>query len=268
MTQSARLITVLMALSVIAAYGAATAGAQGLLENANVVQDCWTANPEIFPEREGELYLFYETHSIDMSWMHKLFNSCLSYSVLIQVATCRDGKPRLDPADVVYTTESISFGPISPDPEVPERIFVHSLPPGTLPAGRYDWQLVIECNDTNGDVTADGDIDDMCGGNPAVSPLVLGGPVIFGPDPIQVLDPHPGTMPLGRGPGENGTTRPWCFSVIAPPPPFAGTGSEDGGQLAKTDLAGVLQIISQDGRVLRRIPELEPEAAPGSTDPN
>ena len=97
-----------------------------------------------------------------------------------------------------------------------ETLLSFSAPPGSIPPGRYDWALVTECNDTNGTIVGtgvqDSDLDDSCGVNVGILP-VFPGPVMLGPEPIELFDPDPGGSPPGRGPGEEGTTRPWCFDV-------------------------------------------------------
>jgi len=99
---------------------------------------------------------------------------------------------------------------VVPMPGTPELLISFTASPFSFPPGRYDWAVFVECDDTDGFIGLDSDIDDACGINMG---LVLGGPLVLGPEPIEFFDPDPGGSPPGRGPGDEGTTRPWCFSV-------------------------------------------------------
>ncbi len=180
----------------------------------NVVQDCWTTDFDKDPDPELELYTFTGNETIEFTWKQKLLQSCSSYTVSLYVFDCQDGKPR--PGNVRYAATNVIFGPISPIPGVPEPLFSFSLPASVLPPGRYDWALLQECDDTNGTIfppRQDGDINDQCGLNVGFNPATGLFPVLYGPDPFQAFDADPGGTPPGRGPGESGTTRAWCFDV-------------------------------------------------------
>lgn len=183
----------------------------------NVMQDCWTTSLALDPDVELELYDFDITSPIDFIWKHKIIAGCSAYVVRIFIFECIPGKPSVVGNPILFVTAPIPFGPVSPIPGIPEIIFPPvTLAPGTLPSGMaYDWVVVTECDDTDGAIGPDGDIVDSCGANLG---FVLGGPLILGPEPIGLWDPDPGGSPPGRGPGENGTTRPWCFSVTGSPP--------------------------------------------------
>ncbi len=176
----------------------------------NTVQDCWTTNLDLDPDVERELYTFDTTDPIDFVWKHKILESCSAYSATIRVFPCRDGKPRMRGADVVRMFRR-NFGPVAANPAIPEQLKFFTAPAGALPPGRYDYVVQTECDDTNGRVRRDGDVDDQCGMTPG------GKPMIMGPQPAERWDPDPGGSPPGRGPGEEGTTRGWCFEVTPPP---------------------------------------------------
>ncbi len=194
----------------------------------NVLQDCWTTALSVDPDAELELYEFDTATDINLIWKYKLLATCSAYAYKIFFWDCEDGKPKTAGNPPVHVVPFILLGPISPVPGIPELLFAHTIPAGTLPLGSYDWAIAIECDDTTGAVTTDGDVDDICGGNLGLLPI-FDGPVILGPEPIRALDPDPGGSPPGRGPGEDGSTRPWCFDVVLPPlrsPPIADDGKE------------------------------------------
>ena len=182
----------------------------------NVLQDCWTTDQQVDPDVELELYTFTTDDSIEFVWKQKLLVSCSAYLASIWVFECIDGKPL--PGPIVYTAHDINFAELDPIPGIPEPLLLFSAPPGAIPPGRYDWALITECDDTNGRIAGapvpDADIDDSCGVNVGIGLPLIGGPVILGPEPVELFDPDPGGMPPGRVPGEEGTTRPWCFEVI------------------------------------------------------
>ena len=185
----------------------------------NVLQDCWTTDLTVNPDPELELYTFTTDDSIDFIWKQKLLLPCSDYLASIWVFDCLDGKPL--PGPIVQVFHDIPFGTINPLPGIPEPLLTFSAMAGSIPPGRYDWALITECDDTNGRIAGspvkDGDIDDSCGVNVGIGLPLIGGPVILGPEPIELLDPDPGGSPPGRVPGEEGTTRPWCFTVNAVP---------------------------------------------------
>jgi len=180
----------------------------------NVLQDCWTTNQEINPYVELEGYEFTPNDSVSFIWKHKVMEPCSNYVATIFGFECRVGKPK--PQGVKFSFRDIQFGRIDPDPVFPERLFEFVTVPGGIPPGRYDWLLVVECNDSGNGIPIgpDGEIDDECGVNLGTPPANPIGVVIFGPEPTEVLDPDPGGFPPGRGSGEEGTTRPWCFEVL------------------------------------------------------
>ena len=211
----------------------------------NLLQDCWTTSLALDPDPELELYDFDgSTDFIDFLWKHKIIAGCSAYVARIYIWQCRDGKQAIFGEPIVFATANIPFGPVSPIPGIPEIIFPPvTLTPGTLPPGRYDWAIGTECDDTDGGLSRDGDIEDTCGLNLGLPPAVTPPVPLLGPDPIQIWDADPGGAPPGRGPGENGTTRPWCFQV---------TGSADGGAAAKApvpvqDWPGRRVIGPEDG---------------------
>ena len=183
----------------------------------NVLQDCWTTSLNLDPDPELELYTFTTADSIDFVWKQKLQETCSAYLASIWVFQCIAGKPL--PGAIVQVFHDISLGQQDPVPGTPEPLLSFSAPPGSIPPGRYDWALVTECDDTNGRIAGapvpDSDIDDSCGVNVGVLP-VFPGPVMLGPEPVELFDADPGGSPAGRGPGEEGTTRPWCFTVVSP----------------------------------------------------
>ncbi len=205
-----------LALAALPAWG----GGPALPAPVTALQDCWTTALTLDPDAERELYEFDADTDITLVWKHKILVSCSSYHTRLHVWDCVDGKPKTAGHPPVYV-DSTLLGPISPIPGIPELLFADTIPAGTLPAGRYDWAILVECDDTNGAVATDGDFDDICGGNLGLLP-VFDGPVIFGPEPepARALDGDPGGSPPGRGPGEDRSTRPWCFEVLPEPPPF------------------------------------------------
>ena len=169
----------------------------------NVLQDCWTTE-EFTADPELEQYLFDANHFIGFIWKHKIFEPCENYMATIVGTPCREGKP---PIKVAWMIRNIQFGPIPPGMEY---LFGIMVPPAIAP-GDYDWFIVTECNDTNGIIppNPDGDIDDVIGANLGL----LRPPVVYGSEPVEILDPDPGGWPPGRRPGEEGSTRCWCFRV-------------------------------------------------------
>ena len=144
---------------------------------------------------------------------------------------------------------------INPIPGVPEPLLSFSALSGLIPPGRYDWALLTECRDTDGTIIGafrkDGDIDDECGINVGLNPAAGLFPVLFGPEPLDLLDADPGGSPPGRGPGEEGTTRPWCFTVNP------GVGFPDVGErgqrfsrrLRPIDKGPAVSVDLQNGRI-------------------
>lgn len=188
--------------------------------DVNVLQDCWTTDLQQDSDPERELYSFTTDDPISFVWKHKILENCSSYRFSIHATQCTEGKPRVGP--IAFEAINISVGPVNADPADPEPLFSYTATPGSIPPGSYDWMLLVECNDTNGTIRSpgpkvDGDIDDQCGINVGLNPPAGLFPVLFGPDPLQVMDPDPGGAPPGRVPGESGTTRPWCFDVVQAP---------------------------------------------------
>ncbi len=185
----------------------------------NVLQDCWTTNLTVDPDPELELYTFTTADSIDFIWKHKILTTCSNYLASIWLFDCLDGKPL--PGAIQQVFHDIDFGEQDPIPGIPEPLLSFNAPPGSIPPGRYDWAMITECDDTNGRIAGspvpDNDLDDSCGVNVGLAPAPgFPGPVMLGPEPIELFDPDPGGSPSGRGPGEEGTTRPWCFTVVSP----------------------------------------------------
>ena len=217
------LVTVLLAAPTILGQGSATVSGAGAPAPApvNVLQDCWTTDLDDDPDKEKELYTFTTADSIEFVWKQKLLLTCTDYKATILGFDCVDGKRSVfgHPGRFLFANIPFAGGnPIDPDPSNPERIFSFSATPGSISPGTYDWILVTECNDTNGTVGLDGDIDDQCGINMGKAPTVPGKPLVLGPEPIELLDPDPGGSPPGRVPGDEGTTRGWCFRVTAAVP--------------------------------------------------
>jgi hypothetical protein len=107
---------------------------------------------------------------------------------------------------VDWVVPNISFGDLEPG-EWMFTVHVRGIPEGT-----WDWFVVTECNDTNGTIppTKDGNIDDVIGANLGTMTYP---PLVYGPEPVGVLDPDLGGYPPGRLPGEGGNCRCWCFTV-------------------------------------------------------
>ena len=185
-----------------------------LNDPVNVLQDCWTTNLTLDSDPELELYTFATTDPIDFIWKHKILETCSAYLASIWVFECIAGKPL--PGPIVQVFHDIDLGQQDPMPGVPEPLFTFTAPPGSIPPGRYDWAMITECDDTNGRIAGspvpDNDIDDSCGVNVGILPTFPGS-VMLGPEPMELFDVDPGGSPPGRGPGEEGTTRPWCFDV-------------------------------------------------------
>ena len=181
----------------------------------NVLQDCWTTNININPDRELEGYEYSVNDRVTFIWKHKVLEFCENYVASIFGFECREGKVK--PSGVRFEFRDIQYGAIDPNPEVPELLFEFTAGAGSIQPGRYDWVLFVECNDLGGNgipIGKDEDVDDTCGintGRPPQNPL---GVVIFGPEPNEALDAAPGGSPPGRGPGEEGPNRPWCFEVF------------------------------------------------------
>ena len=170
----------------------------------NTLQDCWTSN--VFIELED--YQFAPEELIIFSWGHRIERTCSSYSARLLIFAC-EADPKTAP-EIALTVE-LGFGAIEPDPMSTTRTFSKQFQLGDqLEPGLYDWGLLVECDDSGNGVpfTPDGDFDDSCG-------LELGEVArAAGPQPLGPLDVSPGGDPPGRQPGENGTTRPWCFEVV------------------------------------------------------
>lgn len=185
----------------------------------NVMQDCWTTDiEEVDIDPELENYIL-NPDNIVFVWKHKIFEGCENYIATIVGLPCEDGKPPII-GRIAWIVPNIEFGYIQPGAEYLIWVSVTGMPEGT-----WDWFVVSECNDTNGAITPplkDGDIDDVIGANLG---LVTYMPLVYGPEPIEVLDPDPGGFPPGRLPGEEGSCRCWCFTVEAVPecPSVVGT---------------------------------------------
>ncbi len=183
-----------------------------------VLQDCWTTNIERMPDPEFEGYSFFGANEpVTFVWKHKIMptDACSAYVASIYVLPCIEGKPK--PTDIVVQFPNLrnEIQRWDGDPTIPEILFSYTAPPGAIPPGYFDWALIVECNDFGGNgipLGPDEDVDDECGVNVGIPPI-FAGPVIFGPEPIEYFDPDPGASPPGRSPGEEGTTRPWCFQV-------------------------------------------------------
>ena len=181
-----------------------------------VLQDCWTTNIEVALDPELEGYMFSMFEPLTFVWKHKIMpeDACSSYVASIFVLQCIEGKPK--PTNIVVHFQNLrsEIQRWQGDPNNPEILFSYTAPPGSIPPGDFDWALIVECNDSGNGIPLgpDEDIDDECGVNVGVPP-VFAGPVIFGPEPVEYFDPDPGFSPPGRVPGEEGTTRPWCFQV-------------------------------------------------------
>ncbi len=216
MNEVGRVLCTCLAVAAVLVASPAWAG-EALPSTVNVVQDCWTTNEALDPDLEKELYTFSsDDDAITIVWKHKILEPCSNYIATVYGTDCTEGKPSLYTLPMRFTQTQV-FGPIDPDPATPEQLLSMTIAPGSIPSGRYDWVLLVECDDTDGFIFVDGDIDDECGINMGTT---LGGPLIMGPEPNEALDADPGGSPPGRGPGEEGTTRPWCFEVEEPPPPF------------------------------------------------
>lgn len=210
--------TWVLVLLVTTVAAAAPVAGQPTPTRVNVLKDCWTTSLAARPQPEAEAYSFPTTTggTIDFVWQHKILTACSAYVANLYAFPCVDGNPQLDMVPF-YDSGPIQFGPISPVVGTPNLYFSLAVPVTTFPEGSYDWTVVTECDDTDGQVMApDGDVDDICGVNMGVEPIIAG-PVIFGPEPVQFLDPDPGSDPLGRALGEDGSTRPWCFETTPAP---------------------------------------------------
>jgi hypothetical protein len=184
----------------------------------NVMQDCWTTDiEELEIDIEMENYIL-TPNDVVFVWKHKIFQPCESYVATVVGLACEPGKPPVI-GRVRWVVPNVQFGFIEPGFE-----YLFSLTVTGMPVGTWDWFVVTECNDTNGVITPplkDGDIDDHIGANLG---LVTFPPVVYGPEPIELLDPDPGGFPPGRMAGEEGATRCWCFTVEDIPecPPLTG----------------------------------------------
>jgi hypothetical protein len=185
----------------------------------NVMQDCWTTDiEEVMLDPELENYLLTPDNVVFV-WKHKIFEPCENYIATVVGLPCEDGKPPII-RRIAWVVPDFQFGFIEPGAEYLFWLMV----PG-IPVGNWDWFVVTECNDTNGMITPplkDGDIDDVIGANLGV---VTYPPLVYGPEPAEVLDPDPGGFPPGRRPGEEGSCRCWCFTVEETPqcPSMEGT---------------------------------------------
>lgn len=176
----------------------------------NVLQDCWTTNRLDWGQNpELESYLIHPD-SVVFVWKHKLIRACDNYVATIVLLPCEDGKPRIG-GRIVHTEADLVYGPRNPEAEI---IMFH-IPSDSIPVGTYDWFIVTECNDTNNriGVRPDGDVDDVIGANLGLPPVNPYGPLVYGPEPNEVLDPNLGAAIPGRRPGEEGSSRCWCFTV-------------------------------------------------------
>jgi len=176
----------------------------------NVLQDCWTTDrDELALDIEMENYVL-TSNDVVFVWKHKIFEFCQNYVVLIAGTPCQDGKPTL--IGNVRWLFQVPFGSIDQGQE-----YIFYIIASNVLQGEWDWFVVTECNDTTGVIyppLSDGDVDDVIGANLG---MVTYMPLVYGPEPIEVLDPDPGGLPPGRRPGEEGATRCWCFNVTPPP---------------------------------------------------
>ena len=175
----------------------------------NVTQDCWTRQVGA-PGLETENYCFPAQSPVQFVWKQKLMQTCSRYVAEVYIQPCINGKPPLQNPLLVCKLGPV--GPIPPNPNRSERLVPCTSPPGAIPPGVWDWFVMTECDDTNGVIGLgpDGNVDDECGINVG---LVLGGPLVLGPEPAELWDPAPAGAPPCRLLGEEGTTRPWCFQV-------------------------------------------------------
>ncbi len=184
--------------------------------DVNVVQDCWTTALSLDPDAERELYTFSADDDINFIWKHKILESCSSYRAKVMGYDCKKGQPALG---TKRFSLDLVVGPFDPIPGLPEPLLSITAPAGSIPPGSYDWVVIVECDDTNGRIRKDGDVDDVCGANFGILP-VFDGPTLFGNEPTNTLDTDASGSPPGRRRGEDGSTRPWCFEVREPPPPY------------------------------------------------
>lgn len=174
----------------------------------NVLQDCWTNDDPT--DLEMETYTFPPGVVLNFVWKHKIFDvPCNDYLATIVLTHCQDGKVPIG-GNIAAIIPDIPIGSVGPGGEW----LITARVPG-IGAGVYDWFVVVECNDSNGTIPAgaDLDIDDVVGANLGLPPNNPLGPVVYGPEPIEILDPAPGGFPPGRWAGEEGATRCWCFEI-------------------------------------------------------
>jgi hypothetical protein len=174
----------------------------------NVLQDCWTTDEASYViDVELENYLFTAADSIVFVWKHKIFKPCSNYLVTIVGVPCQPGKPPIA-GRIAWVVPDVPFGALAPGFE-----YILSVTVPGMPLGNWDWFVISECDDTNGRIVpplVDNDIDDVIGANLGVVPYA---PLVYGPEPFEVLNPTPGGVPPGRVPGEEGACRCWCFTV-------------------------------------------------------
>lgn len=177
----------------------------------NVLQDCWTTDLDGNNlELEDFRFRISDNDNITFVWKQKLLLACSNYIFTLVGFDCVDGKPFVGEVRFSYTD---TIGPLTPDPANPEMLLSFTVPAADIGVGTYDWVLFAECNDSGNGLSEDGDIDDQCGINVGIPPVVVG-PLIYGPEPVEIFDADPGGSPPGRRPGEEGTTRPWCFEIV------------------------------------------------------
>jgi hypothetical protein len=177
----------------------------------NVMQDCWPTDiEEWYTDPEMENYIL-SPDNVVLVWKHKIFEGCSNYMATLVGLPCEDGKPRII-GRLAWMVTNLQYGYVEPGGEYKFMVWLSGMP-----EGHWDWFVVTECNDTNGMITPplkDGDIDDVIGANLGTVTYM---PLVYGPEPVELLDPDPGGFPPGRLPGEEGATRCWCFMVEAAP---------------------------------------------------
>jgi hypothetical protein len=155
----------------------------------NVMQDCWPTDiEEWYTDPEMENYTL-SPDNVVLVWKHKIFEGCSNYIATVVGLPCEDGKPRII-GRLAWMVTNLEYGYVEPGGEYKFMVWLSGMP-----VGHWDWFVVTECNDTNGMITPplkDGDIDDVIGANLGTVTYM---PLVYGPEPVELLDPDPGGFP-------------------------------------------------------------------------
>jgi hypothetical protein len=196
---------------------------------ANVVMDAWTQRPDV--GQTAEDYDFVSGEPIELVVFAKIGEGGMPGGGVMDFVLIPAGINRMPPLPApALFVDDVWFAPIEPGSV---RLFTFSVRIDTLhvvfpPGSCIDWFASADFNATsNADVDANGFPDACIEANPARF-LEAGSPdvdnvganvlrfFIPGSFPLNIYQPHPpypGPKAIGTKPGEDGSTRPWCFNL-------------------------------------------------------